>query len=152
MKTLLIKSLVVCLLFLGNNALQAQEPVVITLNVNTAEITRSTINKNSNFGQDPEISNEDFTVEVSLGETIVWQGVSTSSEDDVVQIISIQHESGTRLFNKNRINGSEGVARDKVVQGRGGNVEKYSIIFRIIRNGSVVPGTFKIDPKLVVKQ
>lgn len=142
-------------LFLTCVSTSAQEnaTIKITLNVNTADITRSTVNESADFGQAKDrISNEDFTVNVKIGNMVIWNGISTSSEDDIVEIVSINHEGGARLFDRNVLNGEDGIVAAVVSKGKVGDNEKYTIKFRVYRNGQRLPGIFQIDPKLVVKQ
>lgn len=61
--------------------------VTITLYVNTGSITQNTIDANSNFGQSRDITNANYTVAVTAGDTVVWKGVSSSNPTtDVVKI------------------------------------------------------------------
>lgn len=123
----------------------------ITLNVDTSQITKQTTNQYSNFGQPQNISNKDYTIEVNVGDYVEWVGVSTTSEDDYVDIESINHEGGARVFGKNVLNGSDGVVIAKVTEGRAGDSEKYTIKFRVYVDGEAKPGIFMIDPKIVIK-
>lgn len=152
MKNSPFRILIICLLCFTAHLSQAQVRRTITLKVNTTEITRKSVNENCSFGQPSRISNEDYTIEVKLGDTVVWNGISTSSEDDRVEIVSINHEGGARLFNRNVLRGSRGVVSAEVATGKSGDSEKYTIKFIVYRNGEKIPGTFKIDPKLTVKQ
>ena len=124
----------------------------ITLNVDTGQITRATTNRYSNFGQPASISNENFTIEVSVGDYVEWVGVSSTSEEDSVEILSINHEGGATLFGKNVINGANGIVIGKVTEGRGGDYEKYTIKFKVFVNGEAKAGIFIIDPKITIKR
>ena len=84
-----------------SGVIYGQQVHTITLNVDTSKVTRDNTSTTCNFGQDPSISNEEYTIEVSIGDTVEWEGISTSSENDEIDIISINHEGGSRLFNKN---------------------------------------------------
>lgn len=146
-------------IFFAQTAIKAQSTQRITLQVNTSSISARTVNSAASFGQDTEeVSNEDFTVNVSIGDEVIWDGISTSSNKDEVLIISINHEGGARLFAKNVLRGEGGVVSDVVASSDGdkriqaGDTEKYTIRFRVVRNGETLPGVFQIDPKLVVKQ
>lgn len=147
----LTKTVLTCSLLFVFNLIQAQETHTITLYVDTSDITKSNANSVSNFGQDPSISNEDYTVDVNLGDQVIWQGVSSSSDNDVVEIVSINYEGGARVFDKNTIKGSDGTVSAVVSAGKKGDEEKYTINFRVIRNGKRLSGTFKIDPKIRVR-
>ena len=133
-------------------SVSGQQTHTITLNVDTSKVTRTNTNSTCNFGQDPSISNADYTIEVSIGDTVEWEGISTSSENDEIDIISINHEGGARLFNRNVLNGNGGIVSGIVSVGRAGDSEKYTIKFRVYRNGRRLPGIFKIDPKLKVRE
>lgn len=129
----------------------AQTTHRITLNVDTGEITKQTVNQHANFGQADGVSNEDFTIEVNIGDYVEWVGVSSTSEDDEVEIVSINHQGGARVFAKNVLNGSNGIVVGKVTAGRAGDSEKYTVKFRVTVNGQRMPGVFIIDPKIVIK-
>lgn len=131
---------------------KAVETHVITLYVNTTEITRSTIDENADFGQQDGSSNEDYTIEVFMGDTVQWVGESSSDDADKVEIVQINYQSGERFFNSNVLNGSNGVVTGTITQGRAGRDQKYNIKFRITRNGQRVNEIFQIDPKIVLKQ
>lgn len=145
----IIMALVLCL---GAQDMLAQQEITITLNVNTADITKRTADANSNFGQRSNISNKDYTTLVKIGDKVTWKGVSTSSSDDRVEIVSINHQGGARLFDKNVLKGSNGAVRAVVSKGKKGDSEKYNVKFHVYRNGQRLSGTFQIDPKLVVRQ
>lgn len=131
----------------------AQTTHTITLNVDTGKITRSTVNSYSNFGQSSSISNEDFTVEVNLGDIVKWVGVSSSNPNDVVKIESIKHRRGKKVFDAGELTGgNSGVVSGRVKNGSAGDYEKYDIKFRIYYNGTNKSKQFKIDPKIVIKR
>lgn len=131
--------------------LPAQQTRLVTLNVNTGDISDSSISSNSDFGQTDGASNEDYTILVQLGDTIVWQGISSSNPTEhLVNIKSINHVGGARLFDRNVLQGDGGTP-ERVIgiisEGRSGDEKKYNIFFRL----SNKPGTFKIDPKIKVE-
>ncbi|MDP3354069.1 MAG: hypothetical protein Q8S44_10060 [Flavobacteriaceae bacterium] len=151
-KTLFI--LVVFMVFFSINSF-GQEPVThyITLNVDTSLINNQNESLVSNFGQEAGISNENFTINVRLGDTIIWQGLSSSSQNDVVNIISINYEGEKNIFNQNYLKGN-GVVPEQVigtvVTGNVGDSVKYKISFTVLNNGNRRGGTFKIDPKIQI--
>jgi len=126
--------------------------VVITLYVDTARISNPDVNASCNFGQDPNISNEEFTVDVNLGDTITWQGVSANAPStDSVSIESINHEGGQNVFDQNVLRGNNGVVTGTArVRTDGGEKYKYKISFKVTNSGSSRNGTFHIDPKIAV--
>ena len=144
-------ALLMVMLICPATLLQAQEVHVVTLNVNTGEINNNNVNDVSDFGQSADISNRDFTIEVSLGDIVVWKGVSTSPENDSVMIDAINHEGGARVFDRNTLKDdpqNPGVVVGKVTAGRRGDEEKYKISFKVFENGVQKGGTYHIDPKI----
>jgi len=103
----------------------------ITLYVNTSTIDSQNESLVSNFGQGEDISNEDYTISVSIGDSIIWKGVSsTSPEDDVVNIKSINYEGGTNIFDQNILKGNGEEPEEVVgeaVNGSVGDEIKYKI-------------------------
>ena len=150
--------LITIILFSFSRQTFAQDEYIITLYVNTGEITKPDINQYCNFGQEDGVSNEEFLVEASIGDTIIWRGKSTSSEDDVVNITSINHRGGNNVFDKNVLRG-DGNDPEEVMGvvehlSKKGNKKdyKYTIKFTVMNNGVKRNGTFQIDPKLRVVQ
>ena len=155
MKTLskiLIVGLLLCFAF--NTNLAAQETHVVTLFVNTTDIVKPNINDFANFGQAAGISNENFTINVRLGDIVIWKGVSTSApETDIVNITAINHEGGVNVFGQNVLRGNSETPElvvGTVINGRPGDEEKYKLSFKVFVNGSRKNGTFHIDPKIIV--
>ena len=130
------------------------ENVVITLYVNTAQIDSRNVNASCNFGQEAGISNEEFTTDVNLGDSVTWQGVSANAPStDVVNIVSINHEGGKNVFDENVLKSSgtpEKVTAIAKQRTAGGEKFKYKISFTVTNNGSKRNGMFHIDPKLDV--
>ncbi len=128
---------------------------VVTLYVNTAEIDKQDVNASCDFGQDSSISNEEFTIDVNVGDTVTWQGVSSNAPStDVVNIVSINHEGGKNVFDKNilKSNGQSPERVSATVKSRtdDGREYKYKISFTVTNNGSKRNGMFHIDPKIFV--
>ena len=135
--------------------LRAQTERVITLEVNTADIENPNVNDFCHFlGQDPEVSNEDYTIEANIGDVIIWRGVSTSSPDDRVEIRAINHQGnrgGRDIFGSNRLGGQNGEVRGTILnRTEDGTDYKYKIQFRVYVDGRRKSGTFNIDPKIRV--
>ena len=128
----------------------AQETHTITLYVNTSTVDRHNTDETCNFGQESGVSNKDFTIEVNVGDTIIWEGVSTSSDEVLVNINAINHEGGKNVFNKNKLRG-DGQVPEKVmgtvIQGAPGDEDKYKISFKMSNRN----GTFHIDPVIRIK-
>jgi len=121
------------------------ENVNVTLYVNTAEINNQNISATCNFGQETGIKNEDYTIVVNVGDTIIWEGVSSSSENDIVGITKIKFEEGTKIFDKDVLEGTSTVVGTTI--GTTDKDEKYKISFKV--NGS---STYSIDPKIQINQ
>jgi len=136
-------------------SLSAQEEHEIILEVNTAEIQNPNINDFCRFqGQDPEVSNEDYTIEARVGDVVIWRGVSTSSPDDIVEIRAINHQGdqgGRDIFGQNVLPGENGQVTGTIVNTTEAGTEyKYLLQFWVYNNGTRRGGTFNIDPRIRV--
>jgi len=153
-KSIFILVVVLGILFNTNCFSQESETYYITLNVDTSTINSQNESSVSNFGQEEGISNEDFTISVRIGDTIIWLGESSSSPDDVVNIASINYEGGVNIFSQNRLQGNGEVPEQvvgTVVNGNVGEFIKYKISFTVLNNGNRRGGTYMIDPKIQIK-
>ncbi len=128
----------------------AQTEHTVTLNVNTGEIVKPDIGPYCNFGQADDVTNEDFTIYVRNGDTIRWVGVSTSSENDRVEIHSINYQGGKNVLGANVLNGVDGVVTGTVTNAQQGDEEKYIVYFKVFNNGTQRNGMFQIDPKVKI--
>jgi len=129
------------------------DDTVVTLYVNTAEIKKPNESAYCNFGQTNNVSNEEFTIAVNVGETVTWRGVSSNAPGtDVVEIKAINHMGGKNVFGTNVLNAErgEGTVSAKVLYPTNGNNYKYKISFTVTNNGTKKGGTFSIDPKIEV--
>ncbi len=151
-----ILSVAVCLLSPAFVNAQAPETHIITLHVNTTDITKRNVNDFADFGQPEGVSNENYTINVRKGDVIIWKGVSSSApETDLVSIKSINHEGGVNVFGQNVINGDgemPEVVTGTVILGNPGDEDKYKISFKVFVNGVQKNGTFHIDPKIKINQ
>jgi hypothetical protein len=131
------------------------ETHVVTLYVDTSQIDNQNVDRVSNFGQPENISNQDFTIDVSLGDVVMWQGVSSNApETDVVLISAINHEGGVNVFDQNVLKDTSrkpGVVEGTVKKGQSGQEQKYKVSFKVLNNGAKRNGTFHIDPKIRVR-
>jgi hypothetical protein len=144
--------LIVIVLLSISSISYAQDQHVIILEVNTAEIKKPDVNVYCRFeGQGPDVAVEDYTIHVKNGDVIRWQGVSTSSENDVVSITSINYHGGKNLLGVNILQGNEGIVIGTVQNGAVGDEEKYTVSFKVLNNGIQRNGTFLIDPKIKVR-
>jgi len=157
---LLILMAIVLLVFIVTscNQCQSAKEHTITLNVNTAQIVKPNINDYCDFGQDSNISNEDYTIKAKVGDIITWKGL-TSTEGDVVNIVSINHIGGKNIFGKTNLKGNgedPELVVGKVLNStydkgnKKHDLYKYTIKFTVINNGVQRNGTFHIDPKIQV--
>lgn len=124
----------------------AQTTHTITLHVDTEEITKSNLSSTCNFGQATNISNEDFNLDVSIGDSIVWNIIATDSDPRDVNLVNVKFERGRNLLQSSQVNDKKGKVKAKITQGAKGQFEKYSIRFRVKGKGA-----FVIDPKLTIK-
>lgn len=146
-------ALVLLVIFAISTSTFGQQTHTITLYVDTGNISNQDTNSFCNFGQDESIPNEEFTISVSNLDMVVWQGQSTSSENDEVMITSINHQGGKNVFDRNVLRDTQdnpGVVTGQVVEGIAGDEQKYSVNFKVTNNGSNRNGTFHIDPKIKV--
>ena len=116
-----------------NYTAYGQEERVITLYVNTAEITNQNEYQVSYFaGQVEGTDTRNFTIYVSPGDRIIWQGVSSTSPDnDIVNIKSINYEGGKNVFDQNVLKAdrdSPGIVIGVVKNGTEGFEQKYKIL------------------------
>lgn len=128
---------------------------MIILEVNTAAIENPNVNDFCRFqGQEPEVSNEEYTIEARVGDTVIWRGISTSSPDDVVEIRAINHQGnrgGRDIFGQNQLQGENGQVIGTIVNTtEEGSEYKYMLQFRVYNNGTRRGGTFNIDPRIRV--
>lgn len=149
MKRLLPFHIMMILLALCTNLSSfAQQTHEITLYVDTTNINMQNLEKTCNFGQDAGISNEDFTLLIQPGDTIIWKGVSSTNPEDKVKIHKVIYSSGTNFFDSRIIRDKEGIVTAVVVNGQPEDYLKYDIEFKVERNGRELSDTFPIDPKL----
>lgn len=130
----------------------AQTTHTVVLTCDTANITKDNVNEVCSFGQQPDVSNIDFTTDVNLEDIVVWRG-EASNPNNSVELHSINHQGGKNVFNQNVIRATNnGIVTGKVVKGMPGDVEKYSLKFRVFRNGNRLPGMFEIDPRIRIQE
>ncbi|MFO7744805.1 MAG: hypothetical protein R6V36_05415 [Psychroflexus sp.] len=129
----------------------AQTTHTILLTCDTSNITKDNVNDVCSFGQEPDVSNVDFTTDVSLDDFVVWIGETTNSNSSI-ELHSINYQGGKNVFNKNVLTDDNGTVTGKVVDGLPGDVEKYVLKFRVFINGSRLPGIFDIDPRIRIQE
>lgn len=142
---------VLALLFFAQFA-AGQQVREIVLYVDTGNIQNPNVNDFCNFGQPADISNEDFTTDANVGDTIVWRGISSTNPGDQVLIESINHEGdrgGRDIFGQNVLPGENGMVQGVVRNSTaGGPPYKYKITFRVLNNDEPRQGVYNIDPKI----
>ncbi|MEN8125723.1 MAG: hypothetical protein ABFR32_11405 [Bacteroidota bacterium] len=142
----------------------------ITLEVNTAEINQGNIEECCHFeGQIKGSPNKEFTTQAEVGDMIIWNGVSTTSENDLVNITFINWEDGKEIFGKRQLKGNDdepelvvgkvlhNTLENDVDQNENEihNNFKYKISFTVKKYGEEnIDGfdTYKIDPKIQVNR
>lgn len=151
-KNLLLLILVSITLLSFINSSTVKETHVVTLYVDTRQIEKTNVDSVCNFGQPGNISNRDFTIDVRLGDVVVWKGVSSNSPDtDIVLISAINHEGGVNVFDQNVLKDTSqnpGIVEGTIKKGESGQEQKYKISFNVLNDGEKRNGTFHIDPKI----
>ena len=124
----------------------------IVLQVNTAEIKPgSNTEQYVSFANQPQgVSDKEFLTNVSLGDSIVWMGISTSNPFMHKVIINqINHHGQDNVLDQNTIRAQDGKVLGIVKKtGLKGETEKYTIHFIIDKGGNGQGPTYLIDPKL----
>lgn len=146
-----ITILSLCLsIFLISTSSFSQGNPMITLEVDTENINADNIDETATFGQPSETKNKDFTLEVSMGDVIIWQGAATQSSGGLVRIKLFRHDDGVKLLGTGRISdqNNTGVIVGRVQDGVPGDIEKYSLKFEVRKRGSQEWTEYTIDPKL----
>jgi hypothetical protein len=131
----------------------AQTTHTIVLSCDTNSITKENVNKVCSFGQNSDVSNEDYVIEVNVGDIIVWRGVAKhSSLSSSIEMSEINYEQGQNLFGKNTIKDYEGIITAEVIQGQPGDEEKYNVEFKVFIDGRMAVNHLKIDPKIKIRE
>ena len=124
--------------------------VIITLYVNTQTIDEKNIDANCNFKQPEGISNEDYTVYVNIGDTIIWEGISLDTINDAVVITQVIYTGDYNIFGKQSLKGGGNGQVTAVVENEtNGEMEIYTICFDVY-NSNKIRGSYSVDPKLQV--
>ena len=128
----------------SNTSREPAANVTVTLMVDTDAVNKDNTDETCSFMGQPEgVSNKAFTIEVNVGDVVTWVGASTSSDDDVVEIIQINYQGGKNVFGSNALNGKDGVVQGQIVNSTVGAADcKYNIKFRVKGKN----GVFQIDP------
>tara|TARA_R110000772_G_scaffold60561_1_gene136717 strand:- start:26 stop:505 length:480 start_codon:yes stop_codon:yes gene_type:complete len=147
------------LIFLFSTIGFSQETITIKLIVDTANFDPDDLPASCSFEatwESGEVQRstgnlEDFSVEATVNDTIIWEGHSSSS-NQIVDIKQIRRDGGKEIFNKRSHSGSrQGNSNRETVKSKvlysteNGEDYKYKIKFSI-DNGA----WHKIDPKVTV--
>ena len=127
-----------------------ENTIYVTLNVDTSQITDQNLAQSCYFtGQPDDTAMEDFTVEANVGDTIIWQGISTNAPStDIVHIQTIHHHHGRNAFDREDHFGddrSHKISKKVQYSAEGEQSYKYTLTFTVFNNGNK-RGTFHIDP------
>lgn len=145
--------LIAMVLLLISNAFYGQTHT-ITLTVDTDNLNRRNVTSESitSFSaEDTQVDvaspPEDFEITVPNGATIIWEGVSSSSDEDTVEIIMIKWEKGPRIFSLDDIPGNGNGTAQAIVNGQTPDEPyKYKILFKVNGAGRI----YQIDPKIKI--
>ncbi|MEN8186944.1 MAG: hypothetical protein ABFR05_07425 [Bacteroidota bacterium] len=138
---------------------QVREPIkhlitkdghIITLNVNTQEINNKNIEETCNFGQHDSIKNEDFTIIAKVGDNIIWEGNSLSSNEDIVNIKKIKIKRGTIIFDKDSLEDNRRVSGKVRYDTKDRPIYEYKLFFTVTHEGK--EKQYHIDPKIQVNE
>ena len=148
------------LIFLFSTFGFSQAFITITLIVDTDKVNSGNLQETCHFEARWSDSNivmkstpgdlEGFLVDAFVGDNIIWEGKSSSSESVIVDIKKIKYKKGSRIFNNGSHTGAKprGSKKEKVKAKVAFSTEgeadyKYDLDFKIKHVGK-----FTIDPKL----
>lgn len=143
---------------------------VVTLYVDTDNISQDNTAEYSSFGQPAGVSNENFTIYVRRCDRVIWNAVSTTDTTDVVNVTSIINKPGVDYQTKKRyvnffknkysktvntVNRSssnntmqsstkniKGIISRAIKKGKPGDIQRYSLNFTVNEK------EIEIDPKM----
>lgn len=147
--------------FFFTMGLYAQQTNTVTLYVDTEAIQTNIPDPElggvCDFGQGPSISNEEYSISVSLNDVVQWVGVAKNGTD-IVNIEQIRYVRGPNPFPNSRreLSGTGDAGGGKTVsvqvtQSTGNEGCKYLLKFTVIRQGQPLNRMFNIDPDLRVR-
>ncbi len=141
------------LILLSTNSFSQNNRVDIQLIVNVDDIEPGNLETTCEFeGQPQGVSLEDFTNEVANGDIVKWTIKVSDGSAGNAKLEKFKHETGKKLFLKDSIPASLGRIRAKVEDGSPGDEEKYSLEFRIKKQGTSDWIYYQIDPKLLINR
>lgn len=132
--------------------LSAQANRIITLEVNTQNVTQGNLEETCKFvGQTENETLKEFTEGVEIGDLVLWQGKANPGNGDLVRITEYIHNSGASLMGRDTIRDPQGtgVVVGRVQEGfEPGAEDTYFLKFEVKKRGSTNWEPFEIDPKL----
>lgn len=145
----ILKSTVLLLTLFITTLVNAQTTHTIILTCDTSNITKENVNEVCSFGQGRSISNKDYTLDVRLGDVIVWRGLASNSDlSSTIKLEQVDYQGGRNVFVRNALSDDEGIITGEVVQGEVGDEEKYDLKFRVYIDGRRLSDKFVIDPRI----
>ncbi|WP_026933316.1 hypothetical protein [Christiangramia echinicola] len=152
MKSIIRNSGLLLIIILFSANINAQKKIELMLIVKTDSITQNNIAETCRFeGQPADTNIEDFVTEVSLNDEVKWKADQAENNDAKVKLVKFQHDSGTKLFNKDSIQMKNGRIKGDIVNGNANEEEKYSLVIRV-KDSNNDWQEYTIDPKLKLTQ
>lgn len=162
MKTFYRHLIIGCCFLLALNLGFSQETITVELLIDTANFDPSNLNSSCSFKATWSNSGkvvtsngnlEDFTIDITVDDIVIWEGKSTSSDATIIDIKKVDRENNSKIFknkkNLGKIRGNsnkESVEATALYDTQGKPDYKYKIFFKINHRGK----THKIDPKIRV--
>ena len=124
---------------------QAQEHIVtLKCHVNRLQENKDPYTVCKFEGQ-TETDTRQFTVTGNVGDSFIWKGEAYSGSDEL-NITKIKYEKGTKIFDKESIEGTKKVKAVAKFNTKGKDPYTYKISFKINGKGR----TYHIDPKVKI--
>lgn len=147
----ILKSIILIITIFFSAIVTAQTTHTIILTCDTTDITNENVNDVCSFGQDSNIPNKDYTIDVNIGDVILWRGIAKNTElSSTIEIKEVNYVSGKNVFGENSLRSRGGLVTAEVIEGQPGDEEKYDLTFRVYVDGRRLNATFTIDPKIRV--
>ena len=128
----------------------AQTTHTIVLTCDTTNIKQENVNDVCSFGQDRGVSNEEYTLDVRVGDIVVWRGIANNSVGSSrIEIKEVLHKDGTNVFDESKLRDVNGIVVGVVQKGEDGDEEKYDLKFKVFNEDG--RQNLIIDPKLRVR-
>lgn len=128
------------------NKSYGQEEHTVTLICDVAALENSPAHEACSFSdQEPGTDSRDYTIYVTVGDSIFWNGES-SDGDAAIDIKKIKYDGGTNVFDTDEIDGSTTVIGLVKKSTKGQDDYKYKISFKVDDTGKM----YTIDPKVSV--